>query len=74
MNGNLEWFHGVLESEFWTVHKGWRLFVRKSQLGGWAWSVQRGGWSTGSFAEDRSAAENAAIKAVDLREARNETK
>jgi len=74
MSGNLEWFHGVLESEFWTVYKGWRLFVRKSQLGGWAWSIQRDGRSRGDFAPTRADAERAAIQAVDLMEAGNETK
>lgn len=65
MNGNLEWFHDVLESEFWTIHEGWRLFVRKSRLGGWAWSVQRDGRGLGGFASTRADAERAAIQAVE---------
>lgn len=65
MNGNLEWFHGVLEEEFWTIHEGWRVFVRKSKWGGWAWSIQREGRSRGDFAATRADAERAAIQAVD---------
>lgn len=59
-----EWTHGVLESEFWTVYRGWRAFIRKSQFG-WHWSIMRNGWSTGSVTDDRPSAEAAAFAAVD---------
>lgn len=59
-----EWFSGVLESEFWTVHKGWRVFVRKSQLG-WHWSIMREGLGRGGMTDDRPSAEAAAFEAVD---------
>ena len=56
MSERREWFHGVLESEFWTVYRGWRVFVRKSQLG-WHWSIMGKGVSVGSVENDRPAAE-----------------
>jgi hypothetical protein len=59
-----EWFHGVLETEFWTVHRGWRVFIRKSQFG-WHWSIMREGASRGCVTDDRAAAEAAAFAAVD---------
>lgn len=64
MSEKIEWSHGVLEAEFWAVYKGWKVFVRKG-LFGWRWSIMRKGWSTGNWAEDRPAAEAAALTAVD---------
>lgn len=64
MSDKTEWFHGVLESEFWTVYKGWRVFVRKSSLG-WHWSITREGLGRGSMTDDRPSAEAAAFAAVD---------
>ena len=64
MSEQHEWFSGVLESEFWTMHKGWRVFVRKSQLG-WHWSIMREGLGRGSMTDDRPSAEAAAFEAVD---------
>lgn len=68
MSDKTEWFHGVLEAEFWTIYRGWRVFVRKSSFGGFAWSIQREGRSCGDFALNRTDAENAAIAAVDQME------
>ena len=67
MSERREWFCGVLESEFWTVHKGWRVFIRKSPRG-WHWSIMRDGNSVGSVEHDRPTAEAAAFAAVDKRE------
>lgn len=69
MSERREWFHGVLESEFWTVYRGWRVFVRKSRLG-WHWSIMREGVGVGSVENDRPAAEAAAFAEVDRREVR----
>lgn len=66
MSERREWFSGVLEAEFWTVHKGWRVFVRKGLLG-WHWSIMRHGASVGSVENDRPAAEAAAFAEVDRR-------
>lgn len=64
MSERREWFSGVLESEFWTIYRGWRVFVRKSQLG-WHWSIMREGLGRGSMTDDRPSAEAAAFEAVD---------
>ena len=64
MSDKTEWFNGVLESEFWTVDRGWRVFIRKSQFG-WHWSIMRDGRSVGSVTDDRPSAEAAAFAAVD---------
>ena len=67
MGERREWFHGVLESEFWTVYRGWRVFVRKG-LFGWRWCIMRDGITQGSIEIDRPAAEATAFAAVDRRE------
>ena len=67
MSERREWFSGVLEAEFGTVHKGWRVFIRKSPFG-WHWSIMREGVSAGGVESDRPAAEVAAFAAVDRRE------
>ena len=69
MSEQREWYHGVLESEFWTVYRGWRVFVRKGLLG-WHWSITCHGTSVGSVENDRPAAEAAAFAEVDRREVR----
>ncbi len=66
MSERREWFHGVLESEFWTMHKGWRVYVRKG-LFGWHWSIMREGVSAGGAESNRPAAEATAFAAVDRR-------
>lgn len=73
MSEHREWCHGVLESEFWTVYRGWRVFVRKSQLG-WHWSISScHGTSVGSVESNRPAAEATAFAAVDRREVARRT-
>lgn len=67
MGERREWFHGVLESEFWTVYRGWRVFVRKSRLG-WHWSIACHGTGVGGVEHSRPAAEATAFAAVDRRE------
>ena len=67
MSNRPEWFHGVLGSEFWTIYRGWRVFIRKSPMG-WHWSIMRDGNSVGSVENDRPAAEAAAFAEVDRRE------
>ena len=69
MSERREWLHGVLGTEFWTVYRGWRVFIRKSSLG-WHWSIASHGTSAGSVENDRPAAEAAAFAEVDRREAR----
>lgn len=66
MSERREWFCGVLGSEFWTIHKGWRVFVRKGLLG-WHWSIMQEGVGVGSVENDRPAAEAAAFAEVDRR-------
>ena len=66
MGERREWFSGVLESEFWTVYRGWRVFVRKGLLG-WHWSIMREGVGVGSVENDRPAAEASAFAEVDRR-------
>lgn len=70
MSERREWFSGVLESEFWTVHKGWRVFIRKGLLG-WHWSIMREGVGVGSVENDRPSAEATAFAEVDWREVRH---
>ena len=67
MSEQREWYHGVLGSEFWTIHRGWRVFIRKSPLG-WHWSIMREGVGVGGVEHDRPAAETTAFAAVDRRE------
>lgn len=67
MSERREWFSGVLGSEFWTVYRGWRVFIRKSSLG-WHWSIMREGLGRGSVTDDRPSAEAAAFAAVDRME------
>lgn len=64
MSDKTEWFHGVREAEFWTVYRGWRVFVSKG-LFGWHWSIMREGVGKGSAENDRPSAEAAAFAAVD---------
>ena len=64
MSDKTEWFHGVLQSEFWTVYKGWRVFVRKG-LFGWRWSIMRQGIGKSGIENNRPSAEAAAFAAVD---------
>lgn len=67
MSERREWFCGVLQSDFWTIHRGWRVIVRKGLLG-WHWSIMREGVGVGSVENDRPAAEAAAFAEVDRRE------
>lgn len=67
MSEQQQWCHGAREAEFWTVQKGWRVFVRKGLLG-WHWSIMREGVGVGSVENDRPAAEAAAFAEVDRRE------
>ena len=68
MSERREWLSGVLESEFWTIHRGWRVFVRKGLLGPyWHWSILGKGVSVGSVENDRPSAEATAIAEVDRR-------
>lgn len=67
MSNQQEWYHGAVPSEFWTIHRGWRVFVRFG-LFGWRWSIMRDdGIAKGSIEISRPAAEAAAFAAVDRR-------
>ena len=67
MSEQREWCHGAREAEFWTIYRGWRVFVRKTAFG-WHWSIAREGVGVGSVENDRPAAEAAAFAEVDRRE------
>ena len=67
MSAHREWYHGVLEGKFLTVHRGWRVIVQKSPFG-WHWWIARCTTTVGGIENSRPAAEAAAFAAVDRRE------
>lgn len=62
----IDWYEGVLETEVWTIYKGWRMFVRKT-IAGWWWKIAQDDERESGIANDRFAAQAAAIAAVDAK-------
>lgn len=62
----IDWYHGVLHAEFWTIYEGWRLTVRKCAFGWW-WKIARNDERESGSADDRFAAQAAAIAAVNAK-------